>query len=163
MKAISAPCFLSKWGLVLAPMICWTTLRRTYPEIGALLTTDMTSALTGYKKPRRLHLVPDIPVNMPTTRRQTAISEGKIHPEEQKKKAAAAHKKGRGRKSSKTEEHPKEEVVKQLAQTWRNSCAYLTLRKSDERRFSQAGGRISQCLAAERRISKMWSDSVSSK
>ena len=73
----------------------------------------MTSALTGYKKPRRLHLVPDIPVNMPTTRRQTAISEGKIHPEEEKKKAAAAPKKGRGRKSSKTEKHSKEEVVKQ--------------------------------------------------
>src|SRR5699024_10718294 len=33
----------------------------------------------------------------------------------------------------------------------RNLCAYLPLRKSDERRFSQAGGRISQCLAAERR------------
>ena len=29
---------------------------------------------------------------------------------------------------------------------------YLLLRKSDERRFSQAVGRISQCLAAERRL-----------
>ena len=42
-------------------------------------------------------------------------------------------------------------VVKQLGKPRRNSCAYLPLRKSDERRFSQAGGRISQCLAAKRR------------
>ena len=42
-------------------------------------------------------------------------------------------------------------VVKQLGKPRRNSCAYLPPRKSDERRFSQAGGRISQCLAAERR------------
>ena len=32
---------------------------------------------------------------------------------------------------------------------------YLPLRKSDERRFSQAGGRISQCLAAEHRLKKV--------
>ena len=44
--------------------------------------------------------------------------------------------------------------MKQLGKPRRNLCAYLPLRKSDERRFSQAGGRISQCLAAERRISK---------
>ncbi|MCJ0582229.1 hypothetical protein MMJ10_02615, partial [Enterococcus cecorum] len=42
-------------------------------------------------------------------------------------------------------------VVKQLGKPRRNFCAYLPLRKSDERRFSQAVGRISQCLAAERR------------
>ena len=46
-------------------------------------------------------------------------------------------------------------VVKQLGKPRRNSCAYLPLRKSDERRFSQAGGRISQCLAAERRGKNM--------
>ena len=43
-------------------------------------------------------------------------------------------------------------VVNQLGKPRRNSCAYLPLRKSDERRFSQVGGRISQCLAAERRV-----------
>ena len=42
--------------------------------------------------------------------------------------------------------------MKQLGKPRRNLCAYLLLRKSDERRFSQAGGRISQCLAAERRL-----------
>ena len=45
--------------------------------------------------------------------------------------------------------------MKQLGKPRRNSCAYLPLRKSDERRFSQAGGRISQCLAAEHRESKV--------
>ena len=45
--------------------------------------------------------------------------------------------------------------MKQLGKPRRNLCAYLPLRKSDERRFSQAGGRISQCLAAERRVKNM--------
>ncbi len=31
-------------------------------------------------------------------------------------------------------------------------CVYLPLKKSDERRFLQVGGRISQCLAAEHRV-----------
>ena len=37
----------------------------------------------------------------------------------------------------------------------------LLLRKSDERRFSQAGGRISQCLAGEQRQERSCSDLVS--
>ncbi|KLO72610.1 hypothetical protein AA987_01885 [Enterococcus cecorum] len=48
-------------------------------------------------------------------------------------------------------ERRQNKVVKQLGKPRRNSCAFLPLRKSNERRFSQAGGRISQCLAAERR------------
>ena len=44
--------------------------------------------------------------------------------------------------------------VRQLGKPRRNCSAYLLLRKSDERRFSQAGGRISQCLAAEHRLIK---------
>ncbi len=47
-------------------------------------------------------------------------------------------------------EHRLHKVAKQLGKPRRNLCAYLPLRKSDERRFYQAGGRISQCLAAER-------------
>ena len=38
--------------------------------------------------------------------------------------------------------------------TWANTrkfMCYLLLRKSDERRFLQVGGRISQCLAAKHR------------
>ena len=42
-------------------------------------------------------------------------------------------------------------VVRQLGKPRRNSCAYLPLQKSDERRFLQVVGRISQCLAAEHR------------
>ena len=55
-------------------------------------------------------------------------------------------------------------VVKQLGKPRRNLCAYLPLRKSDERRFSQClaaerrgknidvrRGRNSQCLSAKRR------------
>ena len=49
-------------------------------------------------------------------------------------------------------ERRQNKVVKQLGKPRRNSCAYLSLRKSDERRFSQAVGRISQCLAAEHRL-----------
>ena len=42
-------------------------------------------------------------------------------------------------------------VVRQLGKPRRNSCAYLPLQKSDERRFLQVVGRISQCLAAKHR------------
>ena len=51
-------------------------------------------------------------------------------------------------------EHRLKKVVRQLGKPRRNSCAYLPLRKSDERRFLQVGGRISQCLAAEHRLIK---------
>ena len=47
--------------------------------------------------------------------------------------------------------------------TWSNTrkfMCYLLLRKSDERRFSQAGGRISQCLAGEHRQERSCSDLV---
>ncbi|MCJ0546901.1 hypothetical protein, partial [Enterococcus cecorum] len=50
---------------------------------------------------------------------------------------------------------PSNKVVKQLGKPRRNSCVYLPLQKSDERRFLQVGGRISQCLAAEHRESKV--------
>ena len=49
-------------------------------------------------------------------------------------------------------EHRLKKLVRQLGKPRRNSCAYLPLRKSDERRFLQVGGRISQCLAAEHRL-----------
>ena len=45
--------------------------------------------------------------------------------------------------------------VKGYQSTWSNTrkfMCYLLLRKSDERRFFHAGGRISQCLAAEHRL-----------
>ena len=42
-------------------------------------------------------------------------------------------------------------VVRQLGKPRRNCSVYLPLQKSDERRFLQVGGRISQCLAAEHR------------
>ena len=45
--------------------------------------------------------------------------------------------------------------VRQLGKPRRNCSAYLPLRKSDERRFSRVGGRISQCLAAEHRQIKV--------
>ena len=52
-------------------------------------------------------------------------------------------------------EHRLKKVVSQLGKSRRNSCVYLPLRKSDERRFLQVVGRISQCLAAEHRESRL--------
>ena len=50
---------------------------------------------------------------------------------------------------------PSKKVVRQLGKPRRNCSVYLPLRKLDESRFSQAGGRISQCLAAEHRLKKL--------